>query len=177
MHPCRAMSSDEASSAEGYSSREASPPADADDTDQSDCSRPTSAVGEAIKQYNKMFGSDSEDNVNDEGSDDGTGNDGDGSGSGSGGGSAGSRSLPAAAHRVFRQWRKENPSGAGLPDSDEIAQMAEDATNECGQKISEQQVRTHFNNLYAPGERVWYEWHQPKAMPALLRPVLVRIIS
>lgn len=149
------MSSDEASSSEGHSSREASPPADADDADMSDSSEPTSAVEEAIVQYNKMFGSDSEGSQNGEGSENGSGNDGGGSGSGSGGGSAGSRSLPAAAHRVFRQWRKENPSGAGLPDSDEVAQMAEDATNESGKEISQEQVRTHFNNLYAPVDRRW----------------------
>lgn len=141
------MSSNEASSAEGHSSLEASPPADTDDMDQSDCSSTTSAVGKAIKQYNKMYGSDSEGGENGEGSDDGADNDDGGGSSGSGGGFADSRSLPAAAHWVFRLWRKENPGSACLPDKDEIAQMAEDATNACGQKISQQQVRTHFNNL------------------------------
>lgn len=146
IHPCTMSSSDEGSSTDRDSSREATPPSNAGNMHGVDCSQPTAAVQEAIRLYDEVYGAGDWDEADVEGSEEDSVNG--GGGSGSGGGSAGSRKLPTAAHDVFRKWLDEHPERDGKPTKDEIADIADDATAACEQVITKKQVRTHFNNLY-----------------------------
>lgn len=107
--------------------------------------QPTAAVQEASRQYDEKYGA-SDSNEEEDVEDGGGPGDNGGGGSGGGAGSSSSRYLPHEARKVFSLWLDENPGSGAVPTRDEVAKMAQDATEACGRRITEQQVRYHFDN-------------------------------